>query len=158
MTRINIIPPYHLSDQHLIAEHKEILQLCGSYRVSAKSKRGIRAEDIPEQFTLNTGHVKFFYNKMAYIHERFLSVKREMARRQVNSNVDMDISQFIKNGHYNLWTPDKEAYITITQRIREKIEMKPEWYTWMRLCYVETKNFQFINKLANLQWRIYISE
>lgn len=64
MTRINLIPPRYLADQHLVAEHKEILQLCGSYKISKRSKKGIDFNQTPKQFTLNKGHVKFFYNKV----------------------------------------------------------------------------------------------
>jgi len=63
MTRINLIDPKYLCDQHLIAEIKEINQLSGSFRKSLSSKNGIDLNKISTTFTLNTGHVYFFYDK-----------------------------------------------------------------------------------------------
>ena len=39
---------------------------------------------IPEQFTLGPGHVKFFYNKLKYLHKRYKMLLKECRRRGFN--------------------------------------------------------------------------
>ena len=69
MTRINIVHPSELTDQHLIAEYREIFMVGSSLQRSIKSKNW-NPKDIPIKFTLNTGHVKFFYDKGKYLFKR----------------------------------------------------------------------------------------
>ena len=56
MTRINIIPPRELYDQHLIAEYREMLMVPASLKRTLASKQGLQLNKIPKTFTLNTGH------------------------------------------------------------------------------------------------------
>lgn len=66
MTRINLVPPSELTDQHLFAEFREIKMVPKALARSLKGRRprGV-LEAIPKEFTLNTGHVMFFYDKGA---------------------------------------------------------------------------------------------
>ena len=67
MTRINVgILPAELPDKLLLAEHREIKRIPNCI----KSGR-YNLEGIPDQFTLGTGHVKFFYNKLNYLRDRY---------------------------------------------------------------------------------------
>ena len=69
MTRINCgIMPSELSTKHLIAELREIKRIPN--HVYTKSGN-LNTRDIPEKFTLGTGHVRFFYNKLGYLHKRY---------------------------------------------------------------------------------------
>ena len=61
MTRINAVHPTVLTDQHLMAEYRELTMVMGSLKRSLNSKNGL--PPIPEKYTLNAGHVTFFYNK-----------------------------------------------------------------------------------------------
>ena len=63
MTRINIVEPSELTDQHLIAEYREITMVPGSLKRTLVSKIGYQEKRVPKKFTLNGGHVYFFYNK-----------------------------------------------------------------------------------------------
>ena len=68
MTRINLINPGELSDQHLVAEYREIFMVGSSLQRSMKSKSWSKTiNNIPKNFTLNKGHVTFFYNKGKYL-------------------------------------------------------------------------------------------
>ena len=131
MTRINLIPPIELYDQHLRAEFKEILQLCGSFRKTLESKAGFNPTRIPLKFTLNKGHVYFFYNKGLYLKNRFELVKQEMIRRGFNTK-----KEFPKDiwplDLYNNWEPNEEAYRIIRERIASKVALKPEWYKYTK--------------------------
>ena len=80
MTRINVgIPPIELNNQHLIAEHREIKRIPNCI---AKGKYNM--DDIPEKFKLGTGHVKFFYNKLLYLKNRYISLYNECIKRGFN--------------------------------------------------------------------------
>ena len=62
MTRINLIEPSELTDQHLIAEYREIFMVGGSLKRTLVSKSGYQELKVPKSYTLNAGHVYFFYN------------------------------------------------------------------------------------------------
>ncbi len=71
MTRINLIDPSELHDKHLLAEYRELPRVYGLVR--AAIARGWTPDDprIPIHFMLGTGHVTFFYNKLAWLTERY---------------------------------------------------------------------------------------
>lgn len=129
MTRINLIDPELLCDQHLMAEIKEINQLSGSFRKSAGSSKGIDQSKISKFFTLNTGHVYFFYNKGLYLERRFAILKKEAIRRGYSIKAEFNNEWVGYNHLYNDWTPSLHDIRIITQRLIEKIRMKPDWYT-----------------------------
>ena len=132
MTRINLINPDRLSDQHLIAEYREIFMVGSALQRSLRSSswRKIR-ETLPEQFTLNKGHVKFFYNKGKYLNNRYLKIIDEMKQRGMNPNPDRKFKteQWPKE-LYKDWVPSKKDFKVIEKRIEEKINQKPDWYRW----------------------------
>ena len=130
MTRINIIEPSELTDQHLIAEYREITMVPGSLKRTLVSKSGYQEKKVPKKFTLNSGHVYFFYNKGKYLDIRYEQLITEMRRRGFNPdpNRKFPIDIFKNNGLYNDWIPTMEDYKIIRQRISEKIALKPDWY------------------------------
>ena len=77
MTRINIVDPIELTDQHLVAEYREIFMVGSALQRSLKSKNW-NPNSIPKQYTLNKGHVKFFYNKGKYLSKRYDELRTEM--------------------------------------------------------------------------------
>ena len=130
MTRINIVEPSELTDQHLIAEYREITMVPGSLRRTLVSKIGYQESKVPKQYTLNDGHVYFFYNKGLYLYKRYRQLVIEMKRRGFNPDKNRKFPKdiFIDNNLYNDWTPTIEDYIIIRQRIAERISSKPNWY------------------------------
>ena len=71
MTRINIVPTEELSDQHLVAEYREIFMVGSSLQRSLKSPNWPKKKiSLPETFTLNAGHVSFFYNKGSFVNNQ----------------------------------------------------------------------------------------
>ena len=77
MTRINCgILPKDLSNRHLLAEHREIVRIPN---VIANGKAKI--ENIPQDFRLGKGHVKFFYNKIGYLRRRYEDIYKECLAR-----------------------------------------------------------------------------
>ena len=66
MTRINIIPVEDLTDQHLMAEYREIFMIGPALQKSLQSESW-NSNKIPNKFTLGKGHVMFFYDKGKYL-------------------------------------------------------------------------------------------
>ncbi|KGG12155.1 MULTISPECIES: pyrimidine dimer DNA glycosylase/endonuclease V [Prochlorococcus] len=132
MTRINLVEPSTLSDQHLIAEYREIFMVGSALQRSLKSKNwSLTKKTLPEEFTLNKGHVKFFYNKGKYLHKRYLAIVDEMKARGMKP----DPKRIFKKDQwpqdmYNEWKPKNKDLMIIMQRIQHKINKKPEWYRW----------------------------
>lgn len=130
MTRINIIDPSELMDQHLIAEIREINQLAAHFERSLKSKSGIFG--VPERYKLSTSHVKFFYPRGLYLKKRFDSLVKEAKKRGFKIQTTFN-NTWLKNDakeYYNDYTPDEIAYSIIRERIKQKIDMKPDWYRY----------------------------
>tara|TARA_Y100001963_G_scaffold64231_1_gene89562 strand:- start:257 stop:667 length:411 start_codon:yes stop_codon:yes gene_type:complete len=130
MTRINIVNPSELTDQHLIAEYREITMVPAALNRTLNSKSGYQEKKVSDRYTLNTGHVYFFYNKGKYLHRRYDELIREMRLRGFtpDSNRVFPYKVFIDNDLYNDWTPTMEDYKIIRERIQQKIDMKPDWY------------------------------
>ena len=128
MTRINIINPSELTDQHLVAEYRELFMVGSSLQRSLKSPNW-DVNRIPNKFTLNTGYVMFFYDKGKYLHKRYIQLREEMKVRGMKPD---DTRVFKReqwpNELYNDWIPTIEDQQIIRQRIEEKIAEKPDWY------------------------------
>ena len=154
MTRINLVDPSELSDQHLIAEYREIFMIGSSLKRSLKSSFWEKTKaNLPQEFTLNIGHVKFFYNKGKYIHKRYLKLIEEMIIRGMSPdpNRTFKIEQWPKD-LYNDWYPKDKDLEIIRQRIKQKIDQKPNWYRWTNRTQTNTtkKNKEFLsNKPAS---------
>ena len=130
MTRINIISPSELTDQHLIAEYREIFMVAGSLKRTLISKNGYLQSKVPKEYTLNSGHVYFFYNKGKYLNKRYSLIIKEMKLRGFNPDMERKFPKdiFINNNLYNDWSPNQNDIKIIRQRISEKIALKPTWY------------------------------
>tara|TARA_B100000287_G_C20611208_1_gene772125 strand:+ start:916 stop:1329 length:414 start_codon:yes stop_codon:yes gene_type:complete len=128
MTRINIVPPSELTDQHLVAEYREIFMVGSSLQRSLKSKSW-NINKIPEKFTLNKGHVMFFYDKGKYLSKRYNQLRYEMCIRGMNPDVNRVFKRDQWPEHlWNDWTPTIEDQKITRKRIEEKISQKPKWY------------------------------
>ena len=54
------------------------------YNDLLNQKIGKNKKNIPDEFTLNKGHVTFFYNKGMYLDKRYSLLIKEMRRRGMN--------------------------------------------------------------------------
>ena len=130
MTRVNIIPVEELYDQHLIAEYRELTMVPAALNRTLKSKTGLDKTKIPKNYTLNKGHVYFFYNKGKYLDKRYHQIIKEMKHRGFtpDSNQKFPKDIFIENNLYKDWLPNLEDLIINPERIKSKINQKPNWY------------------------------
>jgi len=116
MTRINVgVHPSELSTKHLIAEHREIKRIPNMI----KSGKAI-IKDIPTEFKLGSGHVKFFYDKVYFLQKRYIEIYSECKKRNFAvtdfSNAFSDIPKHLNND-YIPTSRDREI---ILNRIRER--------------------------------------
>ncbi|AGE55633.1 endonuclease V [Acanthocystis turfacea Chlorella virus MN0810.1] len=132
MTRINLVPVTELANQHIFAEWREIKMVPKALARSLRTQSADKvAKKIPAKFTLNTGHVLFFYDKGAYLRKRYAELTAELVRRGFKFNADapLDPEGTMDSAPWNNdYEPTDEALVVIRQRIAEKIAMKPEWY------------------------------
>lgn len=130
MTRINVIPPNELYDQHLIAEYRETRLLVKNLNRSFNAKNGLSKSKIPKEFTLNSGHVLFFKDKGLYIQKRYQLLIEEMLKRGFEPQyLDIDIEVW-PNGYFNDWEPTERDMNIIRERIKEKVLKRPNWYRY----------------------------
>lgn len=129
MTRINIIPVSELTDQHLIAEYREITMVPAALQRTLKSKIGLKKEKINKKFTLNKGHVYFFYNKGKYLNKRYNQLILEMKLRGFLPDPNRKFpKEVFPEELYNDWYPTQAEKAIIKNRLDKKIAMKPSWY------------------------------
>lgn len=80
MTRVNVgIRAKELPNKLLLAEHREIKRIPNMVRSGRTNM-----QNIPTKFTLGTGHVKFFYNKLEYLKKRYTEIYLECISRSLN--------------------------------------------------------------------------
>lgn len=144
MTRINLVPPEILTDQHLFAEFREIKMvpkalkrsLASAYKKHGNWPGALQAvkQKVGREFTLNKGHVTFFYDKGRYLQRRYNEICKELRRRKINYNRkavfdNEDVFKKLVTAQFRLdYWPTDEALELIEQRIQERIDEKPEWY------------------------------
>jgi len=117
MTRINSgIPPAELVNKHLLAEHREIK------RIPNVIKKGkYKLEGMPAQFTLGTGHVKFFYDKLAYIENRYEAIHEECLKRGFNVTYFGASFNGLPPELQNDYSPTDRDRSIIRERIAERL-------------------------------------
>jgi deoxyribonuclease (pyrimidine dimer) len=117
-----------------MAEYRELPMVHASLSRSLSSKRGVHYSLIPKKYTLNKGHVTFFYNKGKWLFNRWTSLIEELKYRGYDVRPEERVVNwkvFTDNSLYNDWCPDNEAHRVNVERIIERIEAKPQWYRYM---------------------------
>lgn len=116
MTRINAeIPVENLTDQHLLAEHREIKRIT----------KGQPSRNAPSHFKLGKGHVLFFREKLGYCLKRYRKLHNECKQR------GFAVSDFSANWEglvLNDWIAPPDVRKRLEARIIERItESKMVW-------------------------------
>ena len=131
MTRINSnLDPALLKRAHLVAELREITMVPAALRRSLKTKSVSSVQaSIPENFTLDKGHVTFFYNKLGFLKKRFTKLAVEMWARGYNAD-HLRIRSF--DGFDDMWYGEWESSdaddALVMERINFRIAQKPHLY------------------------------
>jgi len=117
MTRISVgVRAIELCDAHLIKERIELLRIPNTI----KNGKAV-VKDIPRKFTLGTGHVKFFYDKLGYLHHRYLELTAECIQRDFNIT---DFSDSFVGLPSNLFNDYEEKDIDrkiVVERVNERL-------------------------------------
>ena len=115
----------YLTDQHLIAEYRELLIPYGQMiKINFKPSKS----KTPDRLKLGAGHVLFWRSKQKYLHNRFNHLVSEMIERGFKPK--MKFWDNIKSEYYNDWTCSSEESDIIKDRISSKLRQKPDWYRY----------------------------
>lgn len=127
MTRINsAIPVERLTDEQLLAEHLEITHL--PYFLGRALQSG-SINHIPREFTLGTGHITFFLDKMLFTLNRYNAIREECTARGfavTNMSYKWDS---VPEQYMNDYTPTPKDYSDLIRRIESRI-MTSTKRTW----------------------------
>lgn len=120
MTRINLVAPSELSRQHLIAEYRELPRIFGLVRKAIE--RGEKPDDKrnPKEYTLGTGHCRFFYNKLLFLKVRQESLISEMFIRGYMVNFEHCSIVDFPNCWRGDYEPTEQAIAINRARIKER--------------------------------------
>lgn len=124
MTRINCVPVTELTDKHLIAEWKELPRVI---KLSNKWFNEGCKQALPDSYRMGEGHVKFFYNKIAYLFDRYRLIRLEMIDRgfkpdmELYKNVCKAMLATNTHDQFNNWKPDERALQANRERIKERL-------------------------------------
>jgi hypothetical protein len=118
MTRINVgIDPKTLNRQMLIAEHREIKRIPNVI----KSGRFSMTKQ-PSEFTLGTGHVKFFYDKILFLKNRYESIYNECINRGYNVTYFGSAFDGIPRKYMNDYHPSARDKQLLEERIAQRLK------------------------------------
>lgn len=119
MTRINsAIPVKNLTDEHLLAEHREIKRLPYQWRKSFHNGYLLFAS---EKFTLGKGHVLFFLDKQNFVLKRYLTLYDECINRGFNVQNYSENWNYVKSEYMNDYEPTEEERKLLAERITDRI-------------------------------------
>jgi deoxyribonuclease (pyrimidine dimer) len=126
-----------------------------SLRRTLNSKTGFSEKRIPDSYTLNKGHVYFFYDKLSFLQKRYNQIIKELKIRGVNLDPNRDSKlSGLPEQFYNNYTPDKEAENINFERILLRINQKPSFYHYYgKGFYYEAKKQKLLKRYkGNLKW------
>ena len=126
MTRINsAIPVCCLTDEHLLAEHREIKRLPYCLRRALDSSIHLDSR-IPKEFILGRGHVMFFLDKMQFTLKRYQQLHAECLRR------NFKVADYSNNWHdiepkyMNDYKPTSVERSLLVERITQRLSESPK--------------------------------
>lgn len=123
MTRINTIDPVRLTDQHLMAEYRELPR---AFRLAARAT----SFKAPVAYTMGTGHVLFFYERTDYLSMRQGAIIAELLSRgfDIQHHIPPEPLRGCKSG----WMPDARAQRVCLERLCERLASapRPGFYTY----------------------------
>ncbi|BAV81016.1 DenV endonuclease V [Vibrio phage RYC] len=131
MTRINTdIHPSDLTNEWVLAEWRELPRIVNELE---KHPNRFKLEDIPKEFTLNKGHVKFFRNKLLFLARRHRLLRKEMDKRGIKRDRKVKVNlhylaPHIKMFGCNDWESTPEANNELIERLQERFDLRKSAY------------------------------
>ena len=141
--RVNVLHPMFLCDQWLVAEYRGVKMGPKALSRSLGSLLGVDKKRISPNYTLNTGHTYFFYDKNKFLERRLAQLVEEMQFRGFETNFtelvddkyDYHPDTFNKEW-WNDWQPDEAALNINMERLHERLLQKslnPNTKGWYKL-------------------------
>ena len=138
MTRVNVVPPEELCDQHLLAEAREIPRIPNGL-LSGRLKKPTFEEylSLGNFYRLGEGHVRFFCCRLDWLSIRYRMVLVECQQRGFKVEdrwpsqwVWWKIGNFYHTpgaGYQTNWLPSPRCFRVNRARIEERMPKKPRW-------------------------------
>ncbi len=123
MTRINLVPASMLCDQHLLAEHREITRVPNYVLRRLSLGKPIVLSEL-EDYTLGAGHVRFFYDRLAFLHVRYDRVHHECRRRGFDVQYHWPEMHGVPQKYLRKYEPTCEAVRISAERVAQKLPAK----------------------------------
>lgn len=123
MTRINVVPVEELSDQHLIAEYREMPRCF---------KQNIDIAFAPDRYCLGKGSMMWAKRHWVFCYHRFNCIIKEMDYRGFKTSYRELPLDEIDTHNFGYYVPTPEDYKINIERLVEKYKMKPNWYRWTK--------------------------
>jgi deoxyribonuclease (pyrimidine dimer) len=93
------------------------------------AKKYPEMKNIPRNYCLGKGHIKFFKNKLKYLEKRHGFIRDEMKKRGFVPKLKANLKGCNKNLCKD-WKPCKKDFDIIKKRIVWKIKQKPNFYKY----------------------------
>ncbi len=130
MTRVNVVPPKELCNQHLMAEYREMPRLLKNLKSSLNRKSSrFSMSEISNEYILGAGHVKFFFDKFQFLYIRHKSITEELLVRNYNLSMPnlSDVFLQVDKKWFNNYEPSPEALCLNRERIKIRMPKNPMW-------------------------------
>ncbi len=121
MTRINCVPVQELSTKHLVAEYRELPRV---FRLAEKAWLRGYVLDPSAHYTLGTGHVKLFYDKLGWCEKRFHELRTEMLQRGYKPSYAEVPKVSVPGSWRQDWVPTAKALQINRERIAERLQVR----------------------------------
>lgn len=112
MTRINVVPVKELCNKHLLAEYRELPRVFTLAR---------HCQDAPKEYVLGAGHVKFFYDKLNFLIDRFQKIVEECYEKGFKIKHTFAPVREVGENLFGDYIPTPEALALNRARIAERI-------------------------------------
>lgn len=124
MTRINVVPVESLTREHLIAEYRELPRIFAlAHKASQSPKPWSHKQS--KVYTLGTGHMLFFYDKLLFLANRHKALTQEMLNRGYKPNFISSLrdewQDKIPAGYWKDYSPTPEAIAINLERINKRL-------------------------------------
>lgn len=119
LTRINLVPPAELCDQHLLAEHRELTRIPNAV---ARGRFSLAGQ--PDDYKLGEGHVRFFFDKLAFLKRRYEALHAECRARGFHVSPIWPADLPADARLWRDYTPTSAALAASRERIAQRMPAK----------------------------------
>ncbi len=168
MTRINVIHPSQLCDEHLRAEWRELTRIPNGI-AAGKLDPYNRSHLIPAAYTVQTadnpkggkGHEYFFTDKLLWLRRHYLDIIRECKKRGFDKCTNRWPNDEVNNSTHaslwNDWEPTIRARLLNQQRIIERFPTKAHFHSRAAVITlhdlsINFKGREYFYKRSSVHW------